>query len=313
MSNEQTEPTLSLFSPQNSNTRIYAQHCYAQPPALNFVFQGVLVGSVAAIVAPGSTGKGFFSLGVCLDLFTGKDLLGLGIGVNPMYPMLTPEQKVAFVTLEDQKEVIADRLHSVIKGYEMTVEQTIKMDEQVHFMSLQGELVMDLVNGRGEVNYGLANSMIAAYKGYRLIILDTLSRTHTANENDNGHMATLISVFEYIAKHTGAAFVFIHHTNKGATLNGQGDQAGAARGAAAITDNIRCQLNLSKITEEEAEKINVPEDLRDKFLWLHNSKVNYAESGRAHLLERTNGGVLKKGENPHNRNVGGKICQFQKG
>lgn len=299
MSNEQAEPTLSLFSPQNSNTRIYTHQCFPEPAPLDFVFQGVLAGSVAAIVAPGSTGKGFFSLGVCFDLYTGKNMLGIGIGVDPKYPKLKPEQKVAFVTLEDQKEVISNRLHSVIKGYEMTSEQTIRMDEQVHFMSLQGELVMDLVNGRGEVNYVIANQMIEAYKGYRLIILDTLSRTHTANENDNGQMATLISVFEYIAKHTGAAFVFVHHTNKGATLNGQGDQAGAARGAAAITDNIRCQLNLSKITEEEAQHINVPENLRHKFLWLHNSKVNYAESGSAHLLERVDGGVLRKGENPH--------------
>lgn len=298
MSNEQAEPTLSLFSPQNSNTRIYTHQCFPEPAPLDFVFQGVLAGSVAAIVAPGSTGKGFFSLGVCFDLYTGKNMLGIGIGVDPKYPKLKPEQKVAFVTLEDQKEVISNRLHSVIKGYEMTSEQTIRMDEQVHFMSLQGELVMDLVNGRGEVNYVIANQMIEAYKGYRLIILDTLSRTHTANENDNGQMATLISVFEYIAKHTGAAFVFVHHTNKGATLNGQGDQAGAARGAAAITDNIRCQLNLSKITEEEAQHINVPENLRHKFLWLHNSKVNYTESGVAHLLERVDGGVLRKGENP---------------
>lgn len=297
--NEQEQPTMSLFNPLNGNTRIYTHQCFPEPAPLDFVFQGVLAGSVAAIVAPGSTGKGFFSLGVCFDLYTGKNMLGIGIGVNPKYPKLTPEQKVAFVTLEDQKEVISDRLHSMIKGYDMAIRETIEMDEQVHFMSLQGELVMDLVNGRGEVNYSLANSMIESYKGYRLIILDTLSRTHTANENDNGQMATLISVFEYIAKHTGAAFVFIHHTNKGATLNGQGDQAGAARGAAAITDNIRCQLNLSKLTEEEAQEIKVPESLRHKFLWLHNSKVNYAESGSAHLLERTNGGVLKKGENPH--------------
>ncbi len=313
MSNEQAEPKLSLFNPKNSNTRIFTHHCYAKPDPLDFVFQGVLAGSVAAIVAPGSTGKGFFSLGVCFDLYTGKNMLGLGIGEDPKYPKLTAEQKVAFVTLEDQKEVISNRLYSIIKGYEMTARETIEMDEQVHFMSLQGELVMDLVDGRGVVNYEIANAMIKAYSGYRLIILDTLSRTHTANENDNGQMATLISVFEHIAKRTGAAFVFVHHTNKGATLNGQGDQAGAARGAAAITDNIRCQLNLSKLTEEEAQDINVPENLRHNFLWLHNSKVNYAESGSSHLLERVDGGVLRKGENPHDRNVGGKVCQFQKG
>jgi RecA-family ATPase len=298
MSEQQQAPQLSVFNSKNEKTRVFAHHFFATPPPLDFVFQGVLVGSVAAIVAPGSTGKGFFSLGVCLDLYTGKNMLGLGIGENPQYPKLTADQKIAFVTLEDQMNVVGTRLHSAMHEYEMTVRESIEMDEQVHFMSLQGELVMDLVNGRGEVNYGMANAMIEAYKGYRLIILDTLSRTHTANENDNGQMATLISVFEYIAKHTGAAFVFVHHTNKGATLNGQGDQAGAARGAAAITDNIRCQLNLSKITEEEAQHINIPENLRHKFLWLHSSKVNYAESANAHLLERGNGGVLRKGENP---------------
>ncbi|HIF9439699.1 TPA: AAA family ATPase [Photobacterium damselae] len=303
---------LSVFNTSNERTRIYAHNCFAEPAPLDFVFEGVLAGSVAAIVAPGSTGKGFFSLGLCLDLYTGKNMLGIGIGIDPKYPKLTQGQKVAFITLEDQKDVISNRLHSLIKNYSMTLEQTNSLDEQVHFMSLNGEIVMDLVNSKGEWNKFLADEMISNYFGYRLIILDTLSRTHIANENDNGQMSILISVFEYIAKRTGAAFVFIHHTNKSATLNGIGDQAGAARGAAAITDNIRCQLNLSKLTEDDAAAIKIPESLRHKFLWLHNSKVNYAESKNSLLLERVEGGVLRKAKNPYDEMENNK-CQFNKG
>lgn len=307
MSNEQEQQQLSVFNPRNTKTRVFAHNCYAQPEPLDFVFSGILAGSVAAIVAPGSTGKGFFSLGTCFDLYTGNNLLGLQM------PKLNEDQKIAFITAEDQSEVIGHRIHALIKQHEMSANQAIRMDEQVHFISIQGELVLDLVNSKGEVNYTLVNQMIEAYRGYRLIFMDTLARTHTANENDNGNMSVLISVFEYIAKYTGAAFVFIHHTNKGSTLNGQGGEAGAARGAAAITDNIRCQLNLSKITEDEAQHIKVPEHLRHKFLWLHNSKVNYAESGNAALLERTDGGTLRKGQNPYTASNGNKICQFQKG
>lgn len=290
----------NLFMPQNSNTRVFAHHCFAQPPSLDFVFASVLAGSVAGIIAPGSTGKGFFTIGLCFDLYTGQNLLGLGIGIET--PVLNADQKIAFVTLEDQKVVVADRLHKAIKKYEMTADETIRMDEQVHFMSVQGELVMDLVNQRGKISYLLANQMIAAYKNYRLIFLDTLSRTHTANENDNGNMSVLISVFEYIAKHTGAALVFTHHTNKCAT--NQGGEAGASRGATAIVDNIRSLLSLTKMTKEEAIKEGIPPHLHQHFVWVHDSKVNYTETKPPRILERVKGagGMLSEVHNPRPQN-----------
>ncbi|HCE4710109.1 TPA: AAA family ATPase [Vibrio parahaemolyticus] len=304
---ENQEQQVSVFSPINGNTRVRAIHYYSKPDPLDFVFSGVLAGSVAAIVAPGSTGKGFFSLGVCFDMYTGQNKLGLDI------PKLEAGGRVAFVTAEDQADVIGHRIHSLIKHYNMSSDDVVLMDETVHFISLTGEIILNLVDGQGNVNYTLANQMINEYKGYRLIFMDTLARTHTANENDNGDMTTLISVFEYIAKNTGAAFVFIHHTNKGATLNGQGDSAGAARGAASITDNIRCQLNLSKVTQEEAADMNLAESERHKYLWLHNSKVNYSETNPAKLMVRGEGGVLSAYKNPHSYAEGAKICQFQKG
>ncbi|WP_157618814.1 AAA family ATPase, partial [Vibrio sp. HI00D65] len=211
----------SVFSPYNTNTRIRAINCVKELPELDKVFSSVLAGSVASIVAPGSTGKGFFSLGVCFDLFTGKDLLGLDI--KP----LEASQKVAFVTAEDQADVVAHRVHSLIKHYNMTPDDVCLMDEQISFISIVGERMLDLVRPDGSPNLALADEMIEQYRGYRLVFLDTLARAHQTNENDNGNMTVLISVFEYIAKHTGAAFVFLHHTNKGATLNNQGDAAGA--------------------------------------------------------------------------------------
>lgn len=292
MSNENQEQ-LSVFSPFNTKTRICARDYFASRPVMDYVFKGVLAGSVAGIVAPGSTGKGFFSLGICFDMYTGKDLLGLEI------PKLSSGQRVAFVTAEDQGIVIGDRIHSLIQEYSMTSDEVVQMDDTVHFISIAGEVVLNLVDNQGRVNFDLANQMINEYKGYRLIFLDTLARTHTANENDNGHMSILISVFEYIAKHSGAALVFMHHTNKGATLNGNGGEAGAARGAAAITDNIRCQLNLSKISEDDADAMNIPNEKRHLFLWLHNSKINYAEGGADKLYERSSEtGVLKAVKNP---------------
>tara|TARA_Y100000588_G_C14278788_1_gene935873 strand:- start:7891 stop:8799 length:909 start_codon:yes stop_codon:yes gene_type:complete len=290
MSENKQEP--SVFSPHNLNTRVRAANYFETPPPPDLVFGGVLAASVAGIIAPGSTGKGFFSLGICFDLYTGKNRLGLDI------KKLQSDQKVAFITAEDQGVVIGGRIHSMMKEYQMSSDECVVMDEQIHFISVAGQIVMDLVDQRGNVNYALANEMINEYRDYRLIFLDTLARMHTANENDNGNMSVLISVFEYIAKHTGAALVFMHHTNKSATLNALGGDQGAARGAAAITDNIRYQLNLSKVTKEDAEEMGVPEDKRKLFLWLHESKVNYKEAEEDKLFERGKGGVLKAVKNP---------------
>jgi RecA-family ATPase len=288
------EQALKMLSGESAQHTSLATECWSTQPPHDEVIDGVIAGSVASIIAPGSTGKGFFTLGLCYDLLTGDNKLGMGI------KKVEPEHKVRFFTLEDPKPIMNTRHHALIHHYGLDVKRAREVDDQLRIVSAQGSIPMCLMDSTGTPNYFVADLMIQAFKGCRIVFLDTLARLHSADENNNGHMSMLVQIFEYIAKESGSAIVFLHHTNKGATLNGQGSEAGAVRGASALTDNIRCQINLSKMTEDEAVQACIPTDERHNYLWVHNSKKNYGATNPAKLLKRCNGGALESAKDKEN-------------
>lgn len=77
-------------------------------------------------------------------------------------------------------------------------------------------------------------------------------------------------------------------------LSGQGGNQAASRGSSALVDNIRFQLNLSGMTEKEAEILGVQENCRSNFVKLIGSKANYATATDDHWLRRAEGGILVK-------------------
>lgn len=254
-----------------------------EPEPLDEVFAGVIAKTVGMIAAAGATGKGFVALGIVTDLATGKNNLGLDI------PEVSDDQgAIRLITLEDPIEVLNHRVHSL--GSLFNEGDRIKIARRVHIESLAGQ-IHHLIDTNGNVNHRLLTQMCHEMKGSRLIILDTLRRFHAGNENDSGHMSTLITCFEVIANQTGAAVIFLHHVSKGAELNSSSSQS-SSRGATAITDNIRAQFNMTKMSEDEAEQYSIPDHERFKYVSIINSKTNYTESKPALWLKRGIGGVL---------------------
>jgi len=252
-----------------------------EPTPLDFVFSGLLAGSVGAIVAAGSTGKSFLALGILADLATGRNVLGLDIPES--------EKGTVYLTLEDPSVVLANRIHYL--GALYSGHERLKIQQRMIVESQMGNL-LHLVNQEGYFNQAIIEAMVGAFTGKRLIILDTLRRFHAGNENDSGHMSTLISSFEQIAQRTGAAVLFLHHVNKSASFTGNADAQGASRGSAALTDNIRCQINLVTMTDDDAVDIGVPLNERKKFVQYVDSKINYKEDAGEKWLVRKTGGVL---------------------
>ena len=124
-----------------------------------------------------------------------------------------------------------------------------------------------------------------------LLIIDTLRRFHSGDENDSSHMTRVIQALEHIASLTGCTILFLHHTSK-AALQGGGGEQGASRGSSAITDNIRWQANLSVMSEAEAEKRGVSPEDRKSFVKFTVSKANYGPPSDA-WLRRGDGGILQ--------------------
>lgn len=267
----------------NNNTGILdLRKCIEEkPPELDFVLDGLLAGTVGAIVAAGSTGKGFFGLELGIDLTSGANMLGLGIGYH--------SSEVMYVTAEDPAPIMHSRIHAM--GKLLNQNQREKIYEQLRVQSVQGFSV-SLLDERLNRNYRLIDNMKKAMMGKRLVMIDTLRRFHTADENSSSHMSEMINVLENIAAETGAAILFSHHVNKGSTTSGQGGEQGASRGSSAITDNIRWQINLTKMTDKEAKEFGVNDNLKSNFVCAQGAKMNYGNGYKSHWLRRSEGGVL---------------------
>ncbi|MFQ2829106.1 helicase RepA family protein, partial [Aeromonas caviae] len=167
------------------------------------------------------------------------------------------------------------------------------------------------------------NRVIEMSAGARLIVFDTLSRIHELDENSNSHMAVLVSRLEYIATHTGAAVLYLHHVNKGAARDGQADQQQAARGASALIDNARWCGYVAKMSEDESERLTTRidgapiGDNRGSFVRFGVSKNNYGKTPDDIWYERRDGGVLRPVEmrkisDKNTKNKGGKSSDFAK-
>ena len=135
--------------------------------------------------------------------------------------------------------------------------------------------------------------------GARLIVLDTLSRIHSLDENSNGDMARLVAVLEHIAANTGASVLYLHHVSKGSARDGQTDQQQAARGPSALIDNARWCGYVAKMTEQEAERLtdrgfdrSPIGDRRGLFVRFGVSKQNYDATPLDRWYQRHSGGVL---------------------
>jgi len=252
-----------------------------QPPQ-DFVIPGFLAGTVGALVAPGSTGKSFLALQIA-GAVAGADSLGLGVAATG---------RVIYYNAEDPQDEIKRRLHSL--GAVLSPDQRQEVVERLTIEPVCGSM-LNILNDQHRAG------IIKHSEGARLIIFDTLSRIHTAEENDNGAMAQVVAVLENIAKETGGSVLFLHHTSKAAAFNSQGDLQQAARGASSLIDNARWCGYLSKMTEQEAGKLTdrmdrqpISKDRAGFFVRFGVSKQNYGGPIGERWYEKGQGGLLKQ-------------------
>lgn len=253
-----------------------------EPPALDFVWPGFLAGTVGALIAPGATGKSFWALQAAMAVACPEaDLLGL----RPAH-----RGTVVYLAADDPAIVLQHRLHAI--GAHLSPEARDGVAERLFIEPLMGR-GLDLTEESHQkviITYG---------KDARLIIIDTLSRIHTLDENNNGAMSHLVSVLEHIAVSTGAAILFLHHAAKWSARDGQLDQQQAARGASALIDNARWCGFVAKMTEEESKRLSDRtdrrpiDDRRTFFVRFGVSKQNYGLIQPDRWYFRHDGGVLK--------------------
>jgi len=235
---------------------------------------GMVAGTVGALISPGGAGKSMLAVQLAAQLAGGPDLLGLGD---------LPTGQVVYLPAEDPASAIQHRLHALGQHLDSGQREAVAAGLTIQPLIGAGP---DLLEPR----WFSALQRIA--EGKRLLVLDTLRRFHSAEENASGPMAQVIGRMEAIADGSGCSVVFLHHASKGAALMGAGDQQQASRGSSVLVDNIRWQSYLSGMSAAEADDLGVDERQRGYFVRFGVSKTNYGPPFSARWYRRGDGGVL---------------------
>lgn len=263
----------------------------APPPTLDFAFPGLLTGAIGVLVSPGGTGKSMLAMQMAISVAAGRDIWRL-FGAAPL------AGPVVIVNAEDPPEILARRLHALRSSAPEAFENGLFLDN-LHIKSVSGaNFSFGTWDGHRFVMSGDLETLGMEIDQIqpRLACIDTLNRCLSGiSENDNAAMGRIISEIEALISTTKAAGLILHHTSKATSLGGQGDHQQAARGASAITDNARFQMNLVGMTEGEAKARDIREDERKQFVRLSVPKCNYSAAIADRWLKREMGGVLRGG------------------
>ena len=256
-----------------------------EPPALDFIWQGFLSGTVGALVAPGASGKSYFALEAAMSIacsVAGGDLVGL-----------TPRHngKVVYLAGEDPAPALIQRVHAI--GQHLPASAREEVAQNLTLEPVMGKRI-NVMDDRH-----LAR-VIEFCTDARLIVIDTLSRIHQLDENSNGDMAHLVATLEHLAATTGASVLYLHHVSKASAMQGQGDQQQAARGASALVDNARWCGYVARMSEDEAKRLSersfdrqpIGNERRGHYIRFGVSKQNYDAMPLDRWYKRHEGGVL---------------------
>lgn len=247
------------------------------PPALDFVLPGLVAGTVGALVSPGATGKSFVALEIACAVAGGGDLLQLGV---------SHFGRVLVIAAEDPAPVLHQRMHAL--GGHMPPAAREAIADRLDVIPALA-LGIDLYGDSAPI---WTDEISKRAEGCRLVIIDTLSRVHTGEENDRKDAALVMRRLETIANRSGAAVIFLHHITKSVALGGQGDQQQAARGSSVWIDEARWAGFLKTMDAAEAKTLSVDDDLRKNFVRFGVNKANYCPPIEDAWLRREAGGVL---------------------
>jgi regulatory protein RepA len=263
-------------TPPQRPTRIDIAAAFeTQPKPLDFVLPGMLAGTVGALVSPGGAGKSMMALQLAILVAGGADLVGFDATIS--------HGRVVILAAEDPAEALEHRLHAL--GAHLDASQRDLVNESVDILPLLG-YAFDVMT------QDWYDWVLEQARGTRLLVVDTLRRIHTLDENNSGDMAGLLSQLERIVRLTGCTIIFLHHSSKASAMQGQGDMQQASRGSSVLVDNIRWQSYMATMTRDEAKKYDVHEDRRGFFVRWGVSKQNYGKPIAECWLQRHEGGVL---------------------
>lgn len=243
-------------------------------PPRQWVYGRELVrGFVSVLASTGGTGKTAYTMVSGVSVALARSLFHPGMGEVPAHLRVHKSGPVWFYNLEDPQDELRRRIKATLQHHKVSRE------------ALTGKIFLDSgrdrplvvavrVAGVGLVQAPVLVPLIAELKLRQIsvLIIDPFVQSHGAEENRNEEMNLVMAAWGRVANEANCAVWLVHHFRKG----GQGGDAEAVRGAAAIQGAARSMHTLSTMTMEEAASLGVPPEDRWQFIRHDNVKQNMA-------------------------------------
>jgi 5S rRNA maturation endonuclease (ribonuclease M5) len=196
----------------------------AEPPAYNWLVQGLICkGDTTLLVGEPNVGKSWISLSLAVAMADGHSTW-LGHQMNG-------HGKVLYVDEENPHDVVYRRLHQL----------GIQNFDNLRYLHRQGV--------RLDRNFDKLLDEAITYQP-SMIVLDSLTRFHTKDENNAGEMAKLFNdSINVLCRETGACIVILHHTNKSDSNSSYIKTRGSSDIGAAVDCGIEARKTDHKTNE----------------------------------------------------------------
>ena len=262
------------------------------PPQRRWLLQDLVVlGKVGAVVAPGGSSKSQWMLQLAVSVATGIPLAD--------HWKVGETGGVIVLFAEDDEDEIHRRLHRIqthltMQGFNK--ELAPLCDRLFIFSTIGTDTLLTKKGTTGEVSATVTVDRIAALArqvpDLRLIVVDPGSRFRGGEENSNEDATRFVEALEKLAQQTGATLMLAHHTNKYSSASGGEVSQSASRGASALTDGLRWQMNLNRPTDSQATTFNLHKGGLSNYVAATVTKTNYSAVPAPVLLERGQDGYL---------------------
>jgi len=208
--------------PKAGESRFKVLDLTEDPPPVQWVIQDMIChGDIHMLIGEPSIGKSWLTMGMAVAVAGGSDTF-LGRSV-------TEHGRVLYVDEENPEDLIYHRLHKLGLTKEIAGNIRYLSNEGIRLDRQADELVGEALD------YDPS-----------LIILDSLTRFHTEDENNAGAMAALFNdALKPLARQTGAAVVLIHHANK----TDSNSSYKRSRGSGDITAGADCGYDVRAVSE----------------------------------------------------------------
>lgn len=245
-------------------------------------------GEITTLAAAGAAGKSQLSITAAIHLALGWDMWGFKLA-QPGQP-----QNSIIYNAEDSLPEMSRRLYAECAA--LGIEPALV---QPHIALVSGKdpaagrpKLVHMAGGVPTVDTAALNLLLNAAASQRVAMLglDPLVKLHAGlNESDNSHMDLVMEAITEIAAQGNLAVLLCHHIAKpgAAGTDSYVGNVDAIRGASNIVTSSRFAFTLAAPTQDDASRLNLTRDQRERLVRLDDAKMNMAlRSGEPVWIEK---------------------------